>query len=166
MTVEAWPDLLADQTLPDGRHLIIADADGPHRIWLKSAADELAYILVRDHRLDLRLAAIRRFERRLAGVPRTRLPPGIRPTAFQRRRLDLLLGILDALLDRERKMTTHAIARELVYPRMTIGRGSEWKSSSQRRRTQRLIDEALGLMHGGYLHLLGGDAAGATISRR
>ena len=166
MTVKAWPDLLADRTLSDGRYLIIDDPDGPHRVWLKSTADELGYVLVRDHRLDLRLAAIRRFERRLLGAPRTRLPPGIRPTAFQRRRLDLLLDILDALLDRGRRTTTHEIARELVYPRMTIGRGSVWKSSSERRRTQRLIEEALALMHGGYLRLLGGDAAGATISRR
>ena len=151
-----WPGVIADRTLSDGRHLIIADIDGPHRIWLKSEAAALAYVLVRDDRLPLRLAAIRRFERRLAGAARTRSPPGFRPTAFQRRRLDLLLAILDAIQDRERRATTHEIARRLVYPRMTIGRGSEWKSSSERRRTQRLIHEALGLMQGGYLRLLRG----------
>ena len=39
--------------------------------------------------------------------------------------------------------STHEIARRLVYPHMRIGRGDEWKASSERRRTQRLIDEAL-----------------------
>lgn len=69
----------------------------------------------------------------------------------------MLLDILDAVLDRERTgMTTHEIARRHVYPAMTIGRGNQWKSSAERRRTQRLIDEALGLMDGGYLGLLRG----------
>lgn len=155
--LKAWPGLLADQTLSDGRHFIIADTDGPHHVWLKSTADRLAYVLVHDDQLDARIAAIRRFERRLAGAPQTRLPPGFRPTAFQRHRLNLLLGILDAVSGRGRAaVTTHEIARRLVYPGMTIGRGSQWKSSSQRRRTQRLIDEARALMHGGYLRLLRG----------
>ncbi|MDD3799486.1 MAG: DUF2285 domain-containing protein [Novosphingobium sp.] len=37
-----------------------------------------------------------------------------------------------------------------------MGRGNEWKSSAERRRTQRLIDEALALMDGGYRALLRG----------
>ncbi len=155
--VSAWPDIIADKALSDGRHIIVADTDGSHHIWLRSTANALAYVLVRDDRLDLRLAAIRRFERKLAGTPQSRPIPGFQATAFQRRRLNLLLDILDAALDRERgAATTHEIARRLIYPGMTIGRGSEWKSSSERRRTQRLIDEALGLMQGGYLRLLRG----------
>ena len=55
-----------------------------------------------------------------------------------------------------RPPTTHNIARRYVYPGMTIGRGSEWKSSAERRRTQRLIDEAFALMRGGYRTLLRG----------
>src|SRR2546426_2501093 len=39
---------------------------------------------------------------------------------------------------------------------MTLGRGMEWKSSTERRRTQRLIGEALALMHRGYRNLLRG----------
>ena len=69
----------------------------------------------------------------------------------------MLLDILDAVLGRERTgITTHEIAHRYVYPAMTIGRGSEWKSSAERRRTQRLIDEALALMNGGYRALLRG----------
>jgi len=69
----------------------------------------------------------------------------------------MLLDILDAVLDRDRPaITTHEIARHHVYPQLSIGRGNEWKSSAERRRTQRLIDEALALMNGGYRTLLRG----------
>src|SRR3546814_11960918 len=89
-----------------------------------------------------------------------RLPPGFAPTPFQQRRLNMLLDILDAVLGRERTgITTHEIARCHVYPAMSIGRGNEWKSSAERRRTQRLIDEALALMNGGYRALLRGCSA-------
>uniref|UniRef100_UPI00053F1A81 DNA -binding domain-containing protein n=1 Tax=Sphingomonas sp. Ant H11 TaxID=1564113 RepID=UPI00053F1A81 len=89
-----------------------------------------------------------------------------RPTAFQRRRLDLLLDILDMLLTPPSapRPTSHEIARRLIYPGMTIGRGMEWKSSTERRRTQRLINEALALMHGGYRALLRGVVGGRQKS--
>jgi len=112
---------------------------------------------VRDEAVDLRHAAAQRLDRRLAGAPPMRLPTGFAPTSFQRRRLGMLLDILDAVLGRERTgVTTHEIARRHVYSAMTIGRGNEWKSSAERRRTQRLIDEALALMNGGYRALLRG----------
>ena len=89
----------------------------------------------------------------------------MRPTAFQARRLHLLLDILDALLVPDKaRPSTHEIADRLIYPRLAIGRGAEWKASSERRRTQRLIDEALALMNGGYRALLQGGSAGATKS--
>lgn len=114
-------------------------------------------MIVRDEAIDLRRAAAHRLDRRLVGAPPMRLPPGFAPTPFQRRRLGMLLDILDAVLDRERTgITSHEIARRHVYPGMTIGRGNEWKSSAERRRTQRLIDEALALMNGGYRVLLRG----------
>lgn len=77
----------------------------------------------------------------------------------------MLLDILDAqLVPDEARPSTHEIAGRLIYPRLAIGRGAEWKASSERRRTQRLIDEALGLMNGGYRTLLQGRPAGATKS--
>lgn len=67
----------------------------------------------------------------------------------------MLLDILDAAGTRDgAALTTYEIARRHVYARLQVGRGSEWKSSSQRRRTQRLIDEARALMEGGYRRLL------------
>ncbi|MEW6628988.1 MAG: DUF2285 domain-containing protein [Pseudomonadota bacterium] len=157
--IDAWPIILADRTLSTGRHLVLADLDGAHRLWVRDPrkGKPLAYMLPRDDVIDLRYAAVQRLDRRLAGAPPLRSAPGAMPTRFQRQRLSILLDILDATLDRARTgVTTHEIARRHVYPAMTIGRGSEWKSSAERRRTQRLIDEAMGLMNGGYRTLLRG----------
>nr|WP_083231240.1 DUF2285 domain-containing protein [Blastomonas sp. RAC04] len=80
-----------------------------------------------------------------------------RPTEFQRHRLQLLLDILDlAVTPGVKSLTTHELALRRIYPGMTVGRGAEWKSSSHRRRTQRLIAEARAMMNGGYRMLLAG----------
>lgn len=145
--------------LESGRHMVLGDVDGPHRLWVRGGATgrPLAYVIVRDDAIELRQSAMRRFDRRLSGAPPARLLAGLQPTPFQRQRLAMLLAILDAVLEREEgRLTTHEIARRHVYAGMRIGRGNEWKSSSERRRTQRLIDEATALMQGGYRRLLRG----------
>ncbi|MCW2387133.1 hypothetical protein M2333_000179 [Sphingobium sp. B11D3B] len=157
--IDTWPIILADRMLSTGRHLVLADLDGAHRLWIRDPGKgrPLAYVLPRDDVIDLRCTAIQRLDRRLAGAPPMRRAPGTMPSRFQRQRLSMLLDILDSTLDRARTgVTTHEIARRHVYPAMTIGRGNEWKSSAERRRTQRLIDEATGLMNGGYRTLLRG----------
>lgn len=128
----------------------------------------VAYVIVRDEAIDIRFAAIRRLDRRLAGAPPARSSlPGFQPTPFQRHRFNLLLDILDALdSPTDQTPTTHEIGTRLVYPGKQIGRGNEWKSSSERRRTQRLIDEAIALMEGGYLGLLQPSRVGATKTAR
>lgn len=161
----AWPHVLADRSLSTGRHIVLADPDGPHRIWLRTAMPDrvLAYVIVRDAAIDLRIAAMRRLDRRLAGERPMPVPAGFQPSTFQRHRLGLLLDILDAFDTRERgTITTYEIASRLIYRGMTIGHGDDWKTSSQRRRTQRLIEEAFALMEGDYLKLLNPDPAGAT----
>ena len=154
---EGRPDILVDQLLENGRHIVLADGGGLHRLWLRPgpADRSLAYMVIRDDAIALRQAMVRRFERRTAGGRADRSPPGICPTSFQRQRLSMLLDILDAAGARFRvSSATHEIARSHVYAHMQVGQGSEWKSSSQRRRTQRLIDEARALMEGGYRRLL------------
>lgn len=162
--------MLVDRLLSDGRHIILGDVDGPHRLWLRTVTVDrpVAYVIVRDEAVDARCAAIRRLDRRLAGAPPARSsPPGFQPTPFQRQRFNLLLDILDArAAPTDHAPTTHEIGTRLVYPGKTIGRGSEWKSSSERRRTQRLIDEAVALMEGAYLGLLLPGHAGATKATR
>lgn len=165
MMVEEWLVVLADRTLSNGRHLVLGDHDASHRIWIRDTAPRqpLAYVIARDKWIEQRWNAARRLDRRLAGAAPLRLPSGIQPTGFQRYRLSMLLDILDDVMaPGGTRISTHEIALRHVYPGMTIGRGTQWKASSERRRTQRLIEEALGLMRGGYRALLTGLSTGAT----
>lgn len=151
------PLVLADRRLSSGRHLVLGDSDGPHRLWLRAHLIDqpVAYVIARDASFELRLAAVRRLDRRLAGAPPGRLPPGFSPTPFQRHRLSLLLDILDlASPDEGAGAATYDIARAVIYPHMKLSRGRDWKSSAERRRTRRLIDEAFSLRDGGYRALL------------
>lgn len=159
LDLDDWPLILADRQLSSGRHLILADTDGPHRLWMRDTlpGQPLAYVIARDASFDLRLAAVRRLDRRLAGAPPAKLPRGFTPTDFQRYRLSLLLDIIDMMKDREHpEVATYDIARTLLYVDMGVGRGTDWKNSSERRRTQRLIEEAFALRDGGYQALLRG----------
>ncbi|MGV7123078.1 DNA -binding domain-containing protein [Sphingopyxis sp. 550A] len=102
--------------------------------------------------IETRLRAVSDLDHWLRGVPI--VSPAARPTAYQARRLALLLSILD--LRGGAPVTNHEVARRLIYPRLDFGRGAAWKSSPERRRTQRLIREAEAFAAGGYRALLAG----------
>lgn len=102
----------------------------------------------------MRLQALARFQRWLAGETKAACPTAT-PTDYQARRLWMLLDILD-LRAASPLATSHEIAARLIYPRLTVGRGPDWKASAERRRTQRLIREAEMLVAGGYRALLAG----------
>jgi len=155
-----------DRILSDGRHLVLADVDGPHHIWMRDTLPRqpLSFVIVRDAAIETRRLAAWRLDRRLAGAPPSRKLGNLRPSPFQRQRLNLLLDILDLLENPDGGPTSYEIARRLIYPGMTIGRGVEWKSSTERRRTHRLISEALALMGAGYRALLHGTPRGVTKS--
>lgn len=148
--------ILADHGLSDGRHILIHDDERPYQLFLPGkVCEETFYQIIRDQQIGLRLTEILRLERKLAGLAPE--PCALRPTEFQNYRLNLLLDILDAKYGSGRGMlATYDLAQAVIYPGMMIGRGAEWKASSQRRRTQRLIEEAEGLMNGGYKRLLQG----------
>lgn len=149
---------MADQWLPDGRHLILFGEGEWHRLWLRidDPGVSLAGLILRDGLIDLRRAAAARFDSWLGGAT-GRAPPGFLPTDYQAGRLDIMLAILDLLQGPDGdRVTSHDVARRIVYPGLSVGRGAEWKSSSERRRTQRLIEEARALMQGGYRALLAG----------
>lgn len=157
-----WPIILADLALADGRHLVLGDVDGPHHLWLRGDPDDgaLAYVVLKDAMTELRLTAVGRLDRRLAGAPPARRLRGFHPSPFQRHRLSLLLDILDMLVPARGHVPSYAVARKFIYPAMSIRPGTEWKGSSERRQTQRLINEAFHLMHGGYRALLAGRPPG------
>lgn len=76
------------------------------------------------------------------------------PTAAQRRRLALMLAALDFADGSTPSL--RRIAEAVLYPRHDLGRAIEWKSSSQRRQAQRLVNGARHLVETGYLDLLKG----------
>lgn len=146
--------------LSDGRHLVLGDTDGFHHVWLRGPQRPSAYIIVRDAAIEIRRKAAERLDRRLAGEPPLRKRGAFRPAPRQRRHLNLLLDVLDMLTVPGRATTSYDIAQRLLYPDMTIGRGMDWKSSNERRRTMRLVGQARDLMNNGYRDLLRGVVKG------
>lgn len=134
--------------------MILADPDGDQPLWLRAEADRpLAVVLPVDEVFELRLGVALRLLRRVrdgAGGP---WPPRLAVTPFQRSRLTLLLNIADRLAAGDSK---REIARSLVYPGLDPGPSAAWKASAERRRTQRLCDEARAMVAAGYRLLLRG----------
>lgn len=155
-----WPDVQAALTLADGLHCVLLDRDGPHHIWLRkgAAGSSPACIIPCDESAQRRHLAAWRLDCRLVGRASPRDSAALAPTVFQSQRLTLLLAILDRLASGEGSM--REIASELVYPRHDLPRGIGWKDSNERRRTRRLVDEALAMRDGGYRQLLRASAVG------
>ena len=133
--------------------MVITVAASTHRLWLRETRPgvSLAVTVPVDRCFGLRIAAITRFERRLRGLACDRPPQYYLPTAFQRGRLFLLLNLLDAEMA---GASRREMASVLLYRNgASMGR-AEWKGSSQRRRTHRMIDEARHMMARGYRDLL------------
>lgn len=141
--------------MDDGRHIVVADIGGDHRVWLRDTTKgrRLAFVIAPDSRFPLRLAMAQRFERRMRGLPGGPLPSASRPTTLQRGKLTLLINLLDA---QRARASRREMAAALIYPGISPLSGAEWKGSNERRRTLRLIEEARRLMAGAYRTLLGG----------
>ncbi|MAW91646.1 MAG: DUF2285 domain-containing protein [Altererythrobacter sp.] len=149
-------DLIAKRTSNAGDHLILAGGGARHRL-LAVASARLGgdnYLIPQDQWVPIRLAAIDAFHCCVAGsaVPSKRYQ--LRPTAYQSHRLRLLLAILDTLGRVPEGATLREIAGTLVYRGLSEQRAIDWKSSSQRRQTQRLVAEARRMASHGYLGLL------------
>lgn len=160
--------VIAEQKLRTGHHMVLSDGQMLHRLCLLTGQHErpLAFVIPCDQLASVRLSA----SAVLNGGPVDRgsgEPAGLSmPTEFQRQRLELLCDILDlAVIPDGVRLTSHELACQRIYPGMTIGRGAEWKSSSQRRRTQRLIGEARAMMNSGYRALLAGGEGRQKQSR-
>jgi hypothetical protein len=137
----------------DGRHLVLQDHDGAHRLWLRGLRPgaQMAALIPLDANVLLRLAGLLRLERHLDGCPAGPLPRAWTITARLRRRLGLMLRALDGHLAqasyREIAQTLHGPSAVARYP---------WKTSSIRGQTIRLVKDAVVTMEGGYRNLLRG----------
>ena len=154
--IHALGAIVANHEAPDGRHMVVASSDGTHRLWLREPHPDtsLAVVIPIDRHFALRIAAAARFERRLRGVAQGHPPPEYWPTAFQRNRLFLLINLLDA---ENEGASRREMACTLLYRNSAPMGRAEWKGSSQRRRTHRMMDEAKQMMAGGYRELLLGN---------
>jgi hypothetical protein len=155
INLAALGEIVADHDAPDGRHMVIASPDGLHRLWLREIKPNasLAVIIPADRNFAQRIVAVTRFERGLRGAVSGQSPPDYSPTAFQRNRLYLLLKLLDA---ESKGASRREMATTLLYRNSAPMGRAEWKGSSQRRRTHRMIDEAKHMMASGYRDLLRG----------
>ena len=142
------------------RHGISLVADGErarHRVRLVACTGRSAeprFALRTDQWVNVSFAA-------LAALLRQAIPvhPFL-PTPFRRERLLRMLAILDVIdLSPETPATVRQVAQEVTFRGLSPLRAAEWKASSQRRHTQRLIAEAEAMRDRGYLKLLLGQVS-------
>lgn len=145
--------LLADEAGIGGRHVIVADAAGEHRLWLRDPEPgrPLAAIVPLDKDFITRIASLLRFHRRLLGRSPGPLPRGWPLTAYRLARLDLMLRALDL---RNGGATYRQIAAELGREEAVGLPATEWKISAARSFVVRLVRDATALMNGDYRKLL------------
>ncbi|MBN9465846.1 DUF2285 domain-containing protein [Phenylobacterium sp.] len=145
--------LLADQAGIEGRHVIVADAAGEHRLWLRDPQPGrlLAAVVPLDKDFITRIASLLRFHRRLLGRAAGPLPRGWPLTAYRLARLDLMLRALDL---RDEGATYREIATALGRDDAARLSASDWKMSASRSFVVRLVRDGIAMMNGDYRKLL------------
>lgn len=136
-----------------GRAVVLADAGGDQHLIVGAIdpAQPLAVLLPLDDSFHIRAEAALRFQRRLFGRAAGPLPRALTLTPRYRLRLVRMVRALDG---RSSGATYREIAGVLFD---TPGQSAtEWKTSSIRAQTIRLVKDAKTMMRGGYLRLLAG----------
>lgn len=153
------------RALPDGQrqYLVMRSAYGTHRIeFLANAAPMMPVVTFPlDAFVSMRLTCLEAF------TSGKKIPVPARPTPYQASRLALFLAILDRLDTASgASATIRAIAEEVVFPsRVFTTRAIEWKSSSVRRQTQRLVAAAKAMRDKGYRSLLYARLSGWSVAK-
>ncbi|WP_336959925.1 DUF2285 domain-containing protein [Sphingobium aquiterrae] len=145
--------LPADQSGLDGRHVVIADAQGEHRLWVRNTTPgkPLAALIPLDRDFETRIASLMRFHRRLFGRPTGPPPRGWPLTPYRRLRLEQMLVALDIKLAGG---NYRDIAAALGDDDAAALPAIEWKDSRARSFSIRLVRAATTMMNGGYRKLL------------
>ncbi|MEP2726003.1 DUF2285 domain-containing protein [Roseibium sp.] len=149
--------IIAEAQTGRGRHLVIAGPRARHRVLVAQCAvpSPAGYLVAADGPLELRLAALSAFLAHPSRSKAVRARAALKPTAYQAYRLQLLLAILDRLDQPSgAQPTMRQIASDLIYPDTSGGRAIDWKTSSDRRHTQRLVAEARRMRDAGFRALL------------
>jgi hypothetical protein len=158
--VDRLGSVLVRADTEDGRHLVLGDPEGSHRISFLGRAleDGGAFLIPFDRDFNARLHAVQHFQRKLSGQ-RSGLPlRSVRLSPPQRMRLALQVRALDAI---EENATRREIAAVLIDPDARTIPAIEWKNSALRKQVIRLIAAAQLHMNGGYLALLRADSGRA-----
>lgn len=147
--------LQRDIVVGEVRYLVLRGNFGAHRIELvvNVCFTTPSVALGLDALLKARLGCL---EALAFGKPD--VPLRLRPSPAQAARLGLMLAVLDRLGNKDNgPANLRAITTELAFPGVELPpRAIEWKTSSIRRQTQRLVATARWLRDGGYRHLLQG----------
>ena len=149
----------------DGRHVLVDDPDGRHRLWIVGGVptNGSAFLLPFDGDFGARLHSLQRLHRRLTGK---RAGPPLRSlqlSPLQRARLVLLVRALDG---EQEGASRREIAAVLLDADARHIPAIEWKNAALRKKVNRVVASSLALMNGGYLTLLRGDPARAKRFRR
>ena len=145
--------LLADQAGIDGRHVVVADAAGEHRLWLRDPTPgrPLAAIVPLDKDFIKRILSLLRFQRLMSGTRTGPLPRGWPLTPIRAARLELMLRALDLRLA---GATYRQIAIALGRDEAAHLSASDFKNSDARSFAYRLVRDATAMMKGDYRKLL------------
>lgn len=145
--------LLVDLSGIEGRHVIVDDAAGEHRLWLRDQRPgrPLAAVIPLDKDFITRIASLLRFHRRLLGRAAGPLPRGWPLTAYRLARLDLMLRAMDL---RQSGATYREIATALGRDDAARLSASDWKMSASRSFVVRLVRDGIAMMNGDYRKLL------------
>jgi hypothetical protein len=148
--------ILAARVDSDGREWVVGDTSGALHIWLRGddAALRPAVVLPIDKAFEVRVDVALRLVHRLHGRHVSLLPPPLRLTLFQRRRLIQLLHAFDV---HDGGGTPRDVAAEVLRSEHASLRSVEWKDSATRRKAVRLIRDSVALVNRGYLKLLLGE---------
>lgn len=147
--------MLADRVDYDGRHVVIEDAAGEVRLWVRDLkpGKPLAAIIPLDRDFNTRMASLMRFHRRLFSSLPGPPPRGWTLSSYRRRRLDLMLRALDMHLAGN---NYREIALALGESDAADMSAAEWKGSRERAYIIRLVASANHMMTEGYRKLLRG----------
>lgn len=142
-----------------GRHLVLQRAENRLRLLIKPPHPDACrgYVVAVDDWLGSRHKAVGEICKLFEADKTCKAPTLLAPTDYQRHRLIQLLRILDSITHHPQgSPTVREIASGTVFPNSDFARAIEWKSSSERRQTQRLLSEARYFARTGYRHLLKG----------
>ena len=148
--------VVADEADDQERHLVLTERWQRYRLKVVQPVpgQKISYLLSADESLETRLTALQFFNSRPSGQTVSTVASPLRPTPYQSHRFLLMLKLLDALDEAAGKNPTTRELATILGLSQTDLRAIDWKTSSARRQTQRLVVEARQMAASGYRDLL------------